>query len=195
MSSKIRIQEIKEAPLSWKEMDLLTAAERYMAGGIEMDLVEYLLPCYPAADEKLTSQIARVWRCLTAAFHLKRKSMETDEKEILELLAQSAHIYELEAQRILGGLFPLDSPFWKTFYARQELEEDKPLIMVDALHHATGCREQVNYQLLLQALKATLRGYYEVKIERKHQLETAKKLLTGMPVPQLREWYNQQLSQ
>ena len=174
---------------------MLTAAERYMDGALEMDMVEYVRPCFPAADEKLSSQIARVWRCLTAAFHLKRKREDSDEKELRELLDQSARIYELEAQRTLGGVFPLDSPFWKTFYARQELDENKPLIAVDALHHATGCREQLNYQLLLQALKATQRGYYEVPAERKRQLETAKKLLTGMPVPQLRNWYSQQLSQ
>ena len=106
---------------------------------------------------------------------------------------KAARIYELEAHRLLGSIFSLEDEFWKAFYIRQELEETKPLIALDALHFSTRCQEQIAYQLLFQSLKAIIRGYYEPKTVKKAHFENAKRLITDLPVTSLQSWINHQL--
>ena len=193
MSDKARISEMKDAPFSWKERDLLTAAEKYMEGVIEFPLIEYALPCFPKLDNGITQKIAQVWRYMAAAFHLQKTFEEKENGSSNPIQHKAARIYELEAHRILGSIFSLENEFWKAFYIRQELEETKPLIALDALHFSTRYQEQIAYQLLLQSLKAILQGYYEPKTVKKIHFENAKRLITDLPMTPLRSWLNHQL--
>lgn len=190
MSSKERITQITSAPFSWKERDMLTAAEKYMVGTIEFPMIEYVAPCFPNLDTAIAQRISQVWRYSTAAFHLRTNA---EELENVTIHQNAARIYELEAHRILGSIFSLEHEFWRAFYIRQELEETKPLIALDAIYHSTSGQEQIAYQLLQQSLKVILKSYYNSPLEKKVHFENAKRLLTDLPTDALIKWINQQL--
>lgn len=193
MSHSARISGIKEAPISWKERDLLTAAEQYMKGIIDFSLVEFSLSCFPKIDQNTSQKIDQVWACIVTAYHLQMNNKKADKDCSKTLPFKAARIYEQEAQRLLGSMFSIDHKFWKAFYTRQELEATKPLVTIDALHFSSNCQAQIAYQLLLQSLKAILVGHYEAAITKKEHFENAKRLLSDLPVPQLISWLNQEL--
>ncbi len=196
-SQKARIVRIKEAPISWRERDLLTAAERYMKGAINFSLVKFVSPCFSKIEIKDGYKIDQVWACTIAAFHLQKIAKAEDQKInadlLLPLYLKAARIYEQEAQRILGSIFPIEDHFWETFYIRQQQEKTKPLVALDALHLLTQSQQQIAYQLLTQSLKAILEGHYTAYQTRKNHFENAKRLLMDLPIAPLQDWLNQQL--
>ena len=194
MTSQIRISGIRNSPISWKERDLLTAAEKFMAGTLELSLVEYTLPCFPAIEEIISKKITYVWACNCAALHLQKATEKTNPLFSKTMQLKAARIYEQEAQRSLGSIFLLDHSFWKAFYTRQEVEETKPIVALDALHFYTHCQEQITYQLLIQSLKAILKAYYETLDLKIKHYQIAKRLLIDQPVPLLQIWLDQQIS-
>ncbi len=196
-SQKARIAKIKEAPISWKERDLLTAAEKYMKGAIGFPMVEYASGCFPKIEKNTLQKIEQVWACSSAAYHLQQlaekgnNSVKTDFPNSLQLKA--ARIYEQEAQRILGSIFPIEHKFWEPFYVRQQEEMTKPLVPIDALHFSSGCQQQIAYQLLIQSFKVILEGHYTTTVTKRNHFENAKRLLVDLPMSPLQAWLNQQL--
>jgi len=184
MSSRTRILEIKEAPLSWREMDLLTASEKYMKGANEVPFVQLVLPCFPNLDDTLTIKIAQVWRYSCASFHLKQNK-EANYSNLVK--QEAALIYQQETQRILGSIFSLKNPFWKIFYIRQEEEINKLGIALDALHYATDSKNPIYYQLVQQALKSIIKGHYVKKENTKH-FQNALRLIIELPLPELHKY-------
>ncbi len=178
MNSKERILAIKQTPLTWKELDIITAAERYMEDAIKLPMVTFVLSCFPKIDKKNLKKITQVWRYNLAVFHLTKKRKESTDATTQTLLHTASRIYEQEAQRILGSIFPLEHPFWKAFYKRQETDLKKTFVAIDALHFYTNCQEKIAYQLLTQSLKAILQG----------QHETAERLLMDLPLEDLKSW-------
>lgn len=194
MTSQVRIAGIRKSPISWKERDLLTAAEKFLIGTLELPLVEFTLPCFPTIDESISKKITYVWACNCAALHLHKATENTNPLFSKTMQLKAARIYEQEAQRLLGSIFLLDHSFWKAFYTRQELEETKPIVALDALHFYTHGQEQIRYQLLVQSLKTILKGYYEKSDLKINQYQIAKRLLIDQPVPQLQLWLDHQIS-
>lgn len=188
MSSKTRILEIKEAPLSWREMDLLTASEKYMSGVIELPFIEFVLPCFPDLDDTLNFKIAQVWRYSCASYHLQQNKEDNYSNLVKQ---EAALIYQQETQRILGSIFNLKNPFWKSFYARQEQENSKPLITLDALYNATGCQNPICYQLIIQVLKSIIEAHYTKDANNHYQ--KALRLMGDLKIPKLRIWTQQQI--
>ena len=192
MCHKARILETKDAPFSWKERDVLTAAEKYMEHAIDMPLIKFIGPCFPELDDNIFQKINQVWRYSLAGYHLNKIAEQKNHEDAL--LITAANIYKLEAQRIIGSIFPLKHDFWKAFYIRQEQEATKPLVALDIIYYATNCQQQIAYQLLQQSLKSILKGHYLESDERKTCLENAKRLLTDLPTASLQNWINHQLT-
>ena len=188
MNSKARIMAIKQTPLTWKELDTITAAERYMEEEIELPMIDFALPCFPRIDEKIIEKIGQVWQYHLAVFHLQKKSKGIINTSSQTLLQNACRIYEQEAQRILGSIFPLAHPFWKAFYQRQETHLKKPLVVIDALHFYTNNQEKIAYQLLTQSLKSILQGQYETDNQKNKYYENADRLLTDLPLEDLKTW-------
>lgn len=193
-NNKNRIGSINQAPISWKERDLLTASEKFMTGVLDFPLVEYALPCFPKVDPIVHQKIAQVWACTTATYHLNilAEGKPDDSSNMHHLKA--ARIYEQEAQRVLGSIFPMEHQFWKAFYTRQELEVTKPLVSIDAIHFNTNCQAQIAYQLLLQSIKAILMGHYKNPTDKKNHFENAKRLLMDLPMVSLISWINKSIA-
>ena len=199
MNSKDRLKELKEAPFTWKERDLLTAAEKYMGGEIELPLVEYIIPSFPNIDIQIASKISQIWSYYIAAFQLQsievvnkiESSGQNNQTE--QNLLKAARIYELEAQRILGSIFPLQSTFWKVFYTRQEEEGSLLLVAIDAMHYSTACQHQIPYQLLLQCLKSITSGHRAPLESKKLYFQNAKRLLIDLPLTSFRNWLNHEV--
>lgn len=183
---------MKDAPISWRERDLLTAAEKFMGGMIEFPLIEFTRPCYLNLDAQITPTIAQVWRCTTACIHLNMSARMDDSNSSLK--QKTARIYEMEYQRLLGSLFPLQHEFWKTFYIRQEEELNKVLIALDALYFATKKQGPINYQLLAQSISALTKAYYRKDQSKKENLNKAHRLIIDLPLPDLKTWMIQQLN-
>jgi len=194
MSHKTRILEIKEGPFPWKERDTLTAVEKYMDNAIDFPVVAYATPCFNNRDAASIKKIAQTWRYLSASFHLQQITEEDIANNIDCIKQKAARIYEQEAQRILGSLFPLEHKFWTVFYSRQETNEDKLLVAIDALFYSSGAKNQVTYQLLLQSLKAIASGYYATNNIKKKHFEDAKRLIIDLPLTPLKQWINTQLN-
>ena len=198
MSQKSRIGGITEAPISYKERDLITAAEKFMTGAIDFPIVEYVSVCFPKVESKLSQKIDRVWTCTTAAYHLEQQIKQDDlsqasKKITNNIQLKAARIYEHEAQRILGSVFPMEHPFWKAFYLRQQEELTKPLIAIDAFYFLTQQQKEIDYQLLTQSFKSLLKGYYLNYPNKKNQFENAKRLLVDLNLEKLQAWLNQQM--
>ncbi len=189
-----RIIAIKESPFSWKERDLLTAAEKYMQGGIDCPITIIAAACFPKIETIVLDKIIQIEQYSLAAFHLLMIQKDKVERQSDTLQFQAARIYEQEAQRILGSVFSLDDSFWKTFYTRQEMIGTRPLVVLDALHFLTKCQEKITHQLLVQGFKAILTGFYANSIIKKENFNTAKRLLVDLALPQLTEWLHQQTS-
>ena len=188
-----RITAIQNAPFSWKAKDTLTGAEKYMEVIMKISLIEMIHTCFPAISIEKQRKINLIWRYELAAYHLKKTSCTSSESSsIQELKINAAKMYELEAQRILGALFPLDHAFWKAFYKRQEAESDKILIAIDALHFASKSQSSIAYQLLLQAFRFIIKGQYASGENRYTHFKNANKLLADLPLPELQLWLNQQ---
>jgi len=194
MNSKERITVIRQSPLTGKEIDLITATERYMDGILELPLITFSLPCFPNQQEKIVKRIAQVWQCHLAAFHLQSIANNMEDHSTNLILRKAKHIYEQEAQRILGSLFSLEHPFWNTFYKRQESELAKLSLAVDALYAITpNPSTKIPYQLLLQALKFILKAHYlEPKHQRQHY-QNAQRLLVELPLTEFHNWLNEQM--
>ena len=201
MNENKRIAGIKESPISWNEIELLTAAEIHMSDVIDIPLVEYLSACFPDLEDSKNQpyllKIDQVWNCQTAAYHLQRqawKECATLKTNLLETIPfKAARIYEQEAQRNLGGIFSSEHKFWGTFYKRQRKEKTKPMVAIDALYFLSNCQEQITHQLLTQAFKNIFEGYYQNFQDKKNCFENAKRLLLELPTPELQTWLNQQL--
>ncbi len=194
MNSKDRISAIKQTPLTWKELDIITAAEKYMKGEIQFPMVDFALPCFPGIAPKVIQKIKQVWQYGIAAFHLQKQSKQQKNTATQKLLVKASRIYEQETQRILGSIFPLEHPFWKSFYQRQETDLKKPLVAIDALHFYTKRQEKIAYQLLTQSLKAILKGQYETQSQKNKYYENADRLLMDLPVEAFKTWLQNQKS-
>lgn len=193
VSNKTRILQIKEAPFSWKERDTLTAVEKYMSGAIAFSLVACISSCLNDLDDKSIKNISKIWRYLTASYHLQQIS-KNDVVNNIDIIKQKAvRIYEQEAQRVLGTLFLLDHKFWIIFYSRQQIKEHNLLVVIDILFYSAGIKNQITYQLLLQSLKAIAEGYYATHTIKKKHFEDAKQLIIDLDVEPLRLWINTQL--
>jgi len=193
-NNQTRIQEIKNAPFSWKDRDILTGAEKYMEGAIDLCLVKMTIPCFRELTPDKQEKISLVWKYATAAYHLK-KDQSTIHPDVIvqQLKNNAARIYELECQRILGSLFFLENDFWKAFYKRQEVEADKILVALDALHYASTGRHAIAYQLLIQAFRKIIKGHYTKGKNRNTHFKNAKRLLVDLPLSLLQTWLSQQL--
>lgn len=185
---------IKEAPFSWKERDLLTAAERFMPGAISCFIVSSSLACFPEIKPDVCKKIIQVEWCSLAAFHLHMIQKDKKEYQTDSLQIQAARIYEQEAQRVLGSVFFLENPFWKAFYTRQEMILTRPIVVLDALHFLTQCKEKIAHQLLVQSFKAILSGFYADETIKKETFNTAKRLLVDLPQQKLTRWLDEQNS-
>jgi hypothetical protein len=194
MSNKTRILEIKEGPFSWTERDILTAVEKYMGDAVVFPLVEYAAPCFNDLDAASIKKIAQIWRYLSASFHLQQITKSDVKNNIDVIKHKAARIYEQEAQRILGSLFPLEHKFWTVFYSRQEINNDKLLVAIDALFYSADTKNQISYQLLLQSIKAIAKGYYATHRIKKKHFEDAKRLIIDLPLAPLGLWINAQLN-
>ena len=194
-SQSIRINAIRKAPLSWKEKDILTGAERYMDGMMNLSIIELTSPYFSGLSQERQAQIDLVWKYQLASYHLKNGfDLHSESTTVQELKYKASNIYELEAQRMLGAIFLLESNFWKAFYKRQEVENDKILIAIDALHFATKQQSPIAYQLLIQAFREILKGQYTLEQDQTIHFEKAKRLLVDLSIPQLRLWLDQLLS-
>lgn len=195
-SPSIRLSAIRNAPLSWREKDILTGAEQHLQAVLTMDIRQMISPFYPDLSTAVQEKINLVWKFELAAYHLVRKG-STGEATALkqELKHQAAHIYELEAQRILGALFPLESNFWKAFYKRQEAATEKNLIAIDAFHFASTKQRPVVYQLLLQIFREIIKGHYADGVARSEHFHNATRLLGNLPLPELKQWLHHQATQ
>lgn len=193
-TSQKRLHEVQKAPFSWKERDILTAAEKYMNGALDLPLVDFVLPCFQEMDRDAAMKVAQVWRCLYAGYHLRKVAIEKEANFCNSIQLKAARIYEQEAQRILGSIFSLEHRFWTVFYNRQEEKESKLLIVIDAMYFNTGCKEPITYQLLQQCSNAIIKGYYSTLNLRRVHFESAKRLVINLPLMQLREWLNRQLT-
>ncbi len=197
-----RIIGIKESPISWRERELLTAAEIHLFDGIDIPLVKYLVSCFPQLADSKNKQsllkIDQVWNFQTAAYHLQKQAWKEAAALKTTLTAtipfKAARIYEQEAQRNLGGVFLSEHKFWETFYKRQRKENTKPMVAIDALYFLSNCQDQITHQLLIQAFKNIMEGYYQNFQGKKSCFENAKRLLLELPTPKLQTWLNQQLS-
>ncbi|MEM6725180.1 MAG: hypothetical protein AAF598_14165 [Bacteroidota bacterium] len=188
-----RLINIRNAPLTAKEIDWLTAAELYLLDLIELPLVHFVSPCFPHIFQSNLDQINLLWEYALAASQLSRKSLEEQEATNQEIQQQASRIYALEMQRILGAIFPLGNPFWRIFYQRQELEEERPLLALDCLHHLSDHQSQIAYQLLLQALKTILKAEHLPEGEKQQQYHHALRLIAKLPIPEFQTWIKQQI--
>ncbi|GEM_PF-3434038 len=191
-NNKERIMAIKQIPLSWKELDIITAAERYLKGALNLPIIKFALPCFPIIKKREFAKINRIWEFSKSALHLHFESEQQQSKSTQMILLKARRIYEQEAQRILGSIFPLEHPFWKSFYQRQETRLTQPLVGIDALHFYTSCKEKISYQLLTQSLKAILLAHYETKFDNPmgkiDHFKNADRLIIDLPLEKLKVW-------
>ncbi|MEM6379983.1 MAG: hypothetical protein AAF705_17440 [Bacteroidota bacterium] len=188
-----RINAIRSGPFSWKEKDILTGAEIYLAHVVNFSLIKMVGAYFTTLSQSDQQQIDLIWDYQMAAYHLK----QTDENlsghgVVQELRLKASTIYSLEAQRLLGGLFPLADDFWKTFYRRQEIELDKALIAIDALHFAASKPHPILYELLIQSFREILKGRYAGGEDQQVHFQTAIRLLGDLPLIQLKNWLRRQ---
>jgi len=191
-NSKERITAIKQTPLSWKELDIITAAERYLKGELNLPIIEFALPCFPIIEKRKFDKINQIWTFSKSALHLHIESEQEQNKATQSILLKARRIYEQEAQRILGSIFPIEHPFWKSFYQRQATAIAQPLVAIDALHYSTNCKEKISYQLLIQSLKAILAAKYETKLDhpkvKMNHFKNADRLIMDLPLENLKAW-------
>lgn len=188
-NDKTRILEIKDAPFSWKEKDILTGAEKYLEDAFNLPLIEMTKLCFSNILIEDQQKIAQVWRYSTAAFHLRKVKIQTQQIDVnIQLKNKAAKIYELECQRILGAIFSLEDNFWRAFYKRQEEETDKILIAIDALYYAALSKKSIAYQLLIQSFREIFKGLYASGKNKNIHLENANRLLIDLPLAELKAW-------
>ncbi|MEE9373144.1 MAG: hypothetical protein V3V00_08835 [Saprospiraceae bacterium] len=192
-----RLLSIRLAPLSWKDIDMVTAAEMYMTHSMEIEIIEMLLPCFPNININIQEVIERVWYCLIAAWHLElydaSDTNDTSCEVSRALRKKVTHLYQKEAQRLLGSLFQLDHPFWHDFYRRQEEPINRMLCAIDALHHACGCQQQVSYQLIIQTTKSIAKAQYKSQEDKKYHYGLALRLIRDLPLTSLISWITDQI--
>ncbi len=187
-NSRDRISAIKQTPLTWKELDTLTAAEKYLASELELPIIEFILPYFPNAGQKISKKLEQTWQFSIASFQLQKSMKLLKSKEPELLLTKASRIYEQETQRILGSIFPIEHLFWKYFYQRQETDLLKPLVSIDALYFSVKKHGTIPYQLFTQSLKAILQAQYEEKSTKILYYQKAEKLIVEMPFKALKEW-------
>lgn len=192
MNHRERIQIIKATPLTWKEVDNLTAAEKYLSDLVDLPLVEFLIPCFPIEDSEIKMRIQEISDLSFTALHLKMAGNQEIDSGTKALLQKAIRVYEQETMRLLSHLFPLRHDFWTSFYKRQLTDISKALVTVDAMHHATKCQHNIAYQLVVHALQLILTAEYETalenQIEKNKQLEDASRLLVDLPIDNFRVW-------
>jgi len=193
---KLRIRAIHETPLRSKERDIITAAERYLAGVMTVPMITHVAPCFTKAGRQINQssleKIARVWRFNIAAYHLQHQINTAETHIVKPLLMKSKSLYEQEAQRILGSIFPIESSFWNDFYIRQDKELTKNLVAIDAIHHLTGQQNSLAHQLITQSIKYSLLSFYmnddDKLVERNEHINKAEKLIMDLPLEELKIW-------
>jgi len=188
MQSKERLLSMKKIPLSWKELDIITAAERYVENELQLDLVEFILPCFPTVEDNLSKKISQVWFYSITGLHLQNEASKLENEDVKGMLIKASRIYEQESQRILGSIFPINHTFWKSFYQRQDSDLTKPLIVVDALHYLDVSKNGIVHQLISQSVFAILQGHYEQNSEFDLPYERAKRLIVDLPLNALKKW-------
>jgi len=196
MNNKERIMAIKQSPLSWKELDIITAAERYLKGELNLPIIEFALPCFPMIEKIKLDKINWIWAFSKSALHLHFESELEQNKSTQSILLKARRIYEQEAKRILGSIFPMEHSFWKSFYQRQATVLAQPLVAIDALHFSTNCKEKISYQLLIQSLKSILAAKYESNLDHPkdkiNHFKNAERLIMDLPLHELRTWLQAQ---
>lgn len=194
MNSAMRLTNIKNVPFTANGVDLITGAEKYLSGLLELPLVEFVKSSFPVVSPIVFHRTQQVWEYAIAAFHLNQIKGKQADQLSCKLMSTAARIYEIEIQRILGALFPLEHPFWVTFYQRLEKEQEKPLLALDALYHCSKGHSKIHYQLLLQILKAILKArYLEMEQQRDHY-QNALRLIGDLRLIAFQNWIKLQLN-
>lgn len=193
MSDFQRIKTIKKTPLSYKALDNITAAERFMTGIINAPIISYVAPCFANLEEKTVNLLSEVWQFNLAALHLKMKvELDAYDGHTAQILRKAYHVYEQESLRFLSTLFPLQHPYWQVFYKRQSAEITQALTSIDALYFMTSCKSQLEHQLLVQCIQLVLHAYYQVpcesEIQKNKKLDNALQLIVDLPVTELKQW-------
>lgn len=191
MKHQCRIQTIQEAPFSWKDKDILSAAEKYLVDLSEIPMIPMIMPCFPGVPEEIEESLEAVWQCLYVSWHLDGESESIETIKMVK--TKAADLYQKEAQRILGSIFSKHHPFWRAFYTRQDESNFYMICALDALHHATSERHQECHQLLSQSIKYIVHSRREVLPQKKICLVEALKLLGDLPLPALRGWIRQEI--
>ncbi len=158
--------------------------------------------------------------CLCNAFSCQLLLVENSiyqEQHHKENTSYAYHFLSMETQRILGGIFQTDHPFWKQFYMRQNnqrtyhehiswaLNEAGPsfeyhyrqyysmfLLPVDALFFRDQASHSRNYDLICQSLMSAFTGYTlgpsSHKVNSGAHFTKAMKLTQALPLNGFDEW-------
>ena len=192
MKEQERLRAVRMAPFTASIIDTLTGAERHLQDLLDLPFVGMVKNCFPKILPSKLVLIHQVWTYSIAAFHLRQPFGKSNGITTKDLRRRAARIYELEMQRSLGAIFPLEHPFWQVFYRRQDKELEKALIVLDALHYCSTGESQIPYQLLLQVLKAILRASYLEPENSKDHYQNAQNLIVTLPLSSLNQWLEEQ---
>lgn len=219
---KLHSTLIQEAPLNDPLRDCLLSVQGLLDIRQPEASIQVLYDAFPEVKPTDLDIITAIDQYLTG-FTVLHYFIPRDEMEsISDAGVSAAHIYLMEAQRLLGSLFPAGSPFWRMYYQRysaamgqqisvlssvrgvasdevHSLQQKLTLLLLplDVLHSLSKESDSVLYEILLQSYKWLLTGRFVNLLNAGAQphisFDHALRLARPLPLPAYHRFLIQQI--
>ena len=198
-------EHLRQAPFTDADRDLLTTAEQWLVHQIITPPVICFQDVFTEITEHDLSIISATAFCTARATSLLQISeapymIDVDRK----IAAGAMYLYLVEAQRLLGSMFPENHVFWSRFYRRagshihSGISDNRSLkskysfylLPVDVMHSLTSQKYQLEYELLIQSLGCVLVALFEGndRSDRNAPLMQALRLANRLALPEYDTW-------